>query len=174
MAEMQVVIQGGLDPTTGNVVNPLPVSGSISGGTVTANQGTSNTIPNGWYMKITDGTRVALVDTNGAQLVSQGSITASTPAAITANGSTASVDFGSAKSNWTAVCAATGSPTAGTITLELSVDGITFVSSTVTASVTAAGNFLLASTGRAARYARVTLSGLTGTISLSCSFMAAG
>lgn len=154
-----------IDGTFNNV--PIPV-------TQTSTPATSN------YVQITDGTNnVSVVPAgpgNGAELnVALGFTNpVTTLSAVTANTTGSTVDGGSATSNWSAVAVATGSPTAGTLTLELSMDGTTFVSSTVTASVTAAGNFLLASTGRAARYARVSLTGLAGTITLTVKMMGAG
>lgn len=54
------------------LVGPLPAGTQIIGSvningtpTVTANQGTANTHANGWFVKITDGTHDANVDTNG-------------------------------------------------------------------------------------------------------------
>lgn len=169
MGAMRVTIDGGFDPTTGLVVHPLPVSTSTGGTPGTAS-----------FVQITDGTDNASINpgTNGMPStleVSIGSLnSAPTLNAVTANATGATIDAGSAHSNWTGVAEATGSPTAGTLTLELSLDANVWVSSTVTASVTAAGNFLLASTGRAARYARVNLTGLTGTITLTVQMMAAG
>jgi hypothetical protein len=130
-------------------------------------------------VQITDGTNsVGVAPASGgnpsALVTTDGFINpATTLNAVTANTTGTSIDAGSAQSNWLGIAVATGSPTAGTLTLELSVDGTTFVSSTVTASVTAAGNFLLASTGRAARYARVSLTGLAGSITLTVKMMGA-
>jgi hypothetical protein len=161
MAEQRVIIEG----TYNNV--PIPVT-------------TSNSTPGtASFVEITDGTNTVGVAPGAggnpaALVVTDGFLNPiTTLSAVTANTTGTTVDGGSAQSNWTAIAVATGSPTAGTLTLELSVDGTTFVSSTVTASVTAAGNFLLASTGRAARYARVSLTGLTGTITLTVKMMAA-
>jgi hypothetical protein len=149
----------------------------IEGTVATSTGGTAGTAS---FSKITDGTSTVAVvpggSGNGAELlVSDGFINpVTTLNAVAANTTGTTVDAGAAQSNWTAVAVATGSPTAGTLTLELSVDGTTFVSSTATASVTAAGNFLISSTGRAARYARVSLTALTGTITLTVKMMAAG
>lgn len=94
--------------------------------------------------------------------------------AVTANTTGTTIDAFSAHSNWTGIAVAGGAPTAGTLTLELSLDGITWVSSTVTASIIAAGNYLVSSTGRAARYARCSLTNLAGTITLTVTMTAAG
>lgn len=149
-------------------------------GTVSTTSSTGGTAGTAGFTKITDGTNTAGVVPagagNGPELsVSDGFINSVTTLnAVTANSTGTTVDAGAAQSNWCAVAVATGSPTAGTLTLELSVDGTNFTSSTATASITAAGNYLVASTGRAARYARVSLTGLTGTITLTVKMMAAG
>ena len=106
---------------------------------------------------------------------SNGSITAVTTLnAVTANSTGTTIDAGAAQSNWTGIAVVTGSPTSGTITLELSHDGTNWVSSTATNNIQAAGTYLVASTGKPTRYARVSLTGLTGTISLTATMMAAG
>jgi len=149
---------------------------TVSGGALQVSTGSGATASS---VKITDGTNVVNVVPggagNGPELsVSTGFVNpVTTLNAVAANTTGATVDAGAAQTNWCAVAVAGATPTAGTLTLELSVDGVAFVSSSVTASVTAAGNFLLASTGRAARYARVSLTGLTGTISLTVKMMAA-
>lgn len=146
-------------------------TGTIGVTTTAGPSGSAVTIANSAgtaYSSTTKGTLNSLAVSNGF-----GAATA-TLSAVTANATGATVDAGSASSDWSAVAVAGGSPTAGILTLELSHDGTSWVSSTVTASVTAAGNYLLASTGRAARFARVSLSGLTGTINLTVTMMAAG
>jgi hypothetical protein len=108
-------------------------------------------------------------------LVSSGSTAAGTTlSAVTASTTGTTVDAGSAHSNWTAVAVATGSPTAGTLTLEISLDNTNWISSGSTNSVTAAGNYLVVSSLRPARYARVSLTGLIGTITLTVTMMAGG
>lgn len=137
-------------------------------------------MPDAANVRITDGTSlISLVPAtalNGPEVnISNGSsIAGVTLNAVTANTTGTTVDAGAAQSNWTGIAVATGSPTAGTLTLELSVDNVTWVSSTATASITAAGNFLVVSTGRPARYARVSLTSLAGTITLTVKMMAAG
>lgn len=163
MAEMRVVVEGGYN-AAGNVVSPLPVTTSTGG---------SSSTPT--FVEITDGTNNATVTSLNAVRVATGNVTAMTTLnAVTANATGATVALGSAYSNWSAIGVATGSPTGGTLTLELSHDGISWVSSTVTATISAAGNFLLASTGRPARFGRVNLTGLAGTITLTVTMMAAG
>lgn len=160
MAETRVIVEG----TYNNV--PLPVT-------------PSNTQTTAEFVKVTDGTNTVGVVPggagNGPELsISTGFINpVTTLNAVTTNSTGAVVDAGAAQANWCAVAVATGSPTAGTITLELSMDGVSFASSSATASVTAAGNFLIASTGRAARYARCSLTALAGTITLTVKMMAA-
>ena len=83
------------------------------------------------------------------------------------------MDSGSARSNWSFVAVGTSTLT-GTLTLELSVDNVAWVSSTVTASLTAAGTVGGFSTGRAARYARVSLTAAAGSGSVTVKMMAAG
>lgn len=167
MAEMRVIVEGGYNATTGNVVNPLPVS--LSGSPSASG-----------FVQITDGSNTAGVSSSTAGFppalfVDPGAKSAvTTLTAVTANTTGTTVDGGGAYSNWTAIAVATGSPTAGTLTLELSVDNVTWVSSTATASITAAGNFGIFSTGRAARYARCSLTGLAGTINLTVKMIASG
>lgn len=118
---------------------------------------------------------VSAVTSTSAVNVIPGSINAFTTLnAVTANTTGTTADAGAAQSNWTGIAVATGSPTAGTITLELSVDGTTWVSSTSTNSIPAAGTYAVFSTGKPARYARVSLTGLAGTITLTVKMMAAG
>lgn len=173
-----VEITDGTNTAGVTVANALKVDASAAGvGAV--NQGTPGSTANAWPIKVTDGTSTAGV-AGGAGgpaglVVVDGFVNpVTTLAAVTANTTGTTVDGGSAFSNWSAVAVAGSAPTAGTLTLELSLDGTTFVSSSVTASVTAAGNFLLASTGRSARYGRVSLTNLAGTITLTVKMMASG
>lgn len=137
-------------------------------------------MPDSGLERITDGTNVVnIVGTNqgnGPELsVCTGFTSAVTTLnAVTANTTGTTVDAGAAQVNWTAVAVAGGSPTAGTLTLELSLDGTNWVSSTATASITASGNYGVFSANRPARYARASLTGLSGTISLTVKMMAAG
>ena len=168
MAEMRVIVEGGYNATTG-------VYGSTTPILVTP----SNTPATAENVKITDGTNVVTVSASAtvgnALAVSTGSVFPGTTLnAVTANTTGTAVDAGSARSNWTAIAVATGAPTGGTLTLELSFDGTTWAPSGTTQTVTAAGTFFMASTGRPARYARVSLSGLAGTITLTTTMMAAG
>jgi hypothetical protein len=147
-----------------------------SGGTVT--QGPANTVGNAWPIILTDAVDTANIIVapsagGGNRLaVGSGSVTASSSlAAVTANTTGTMVDFGCARSDCTVIIVATGSPTAGTVTLELSIDNVTFVSSTATASITAAGNYAIFSTGRPARWARASLTGLVGSVTLTANIM---
>lgn len=120
---------------------------------------------------------IASVNPNpsGQLLVGNGSVTAGTTlSAVTVNTTGTTVDAGVAQSNWSAIAVAGGSPTSGTLTLELSLDGASWVSSGSTNSIIAAGNYLVVSTGRTARYARVSLTNLSGSITLTVKMMAAG
>lgn len=144
-------------------------------GTVTANQGAAAVLAGAWPVQLTDGTSAVVVTGLNALRVATGIIAAMpTLTAVTANTTGTAVALGSAYSNWSAVAVATGSPTAGTLTLELSHDSASWVSSGSTAAVTAAGNYLIVSTGKPARYGRVSLTGLTGTIVLTVTMVAAG
>jgi len=149
---------------------------TVSGGALLVSTGAGATASS---VKITDGTNVVGVVPggagNGPELsVSTGFITAvTTLAAVTANATGTTVDAGASQANWCGIALAAATPTAGTLTLELSMDNVTWASSSATASITAAGNYLVASTGRAARYARCSLTGLTGTITLTVKMMAA-
>jgi hypothetical protein len=121
-------------------------------------------------MRITDGVDIAPVSTatGGNQLlVSTGSLSAGTTlAGVAVNTTGTAIDFGSAKANFTCVTASAGTLT-GTVTLELSLDNVNWVSSTVTIAVTAASTLAGYSIGRPARYARASLvtSGGAGTVS---------
>ncbi len=156
---------------TVRVDGATPVSG-----TVTSNAGTGPSVANAWNMKVTDGTDTAQVSTSGlgaALLVSTGTQTAGrTLAGVAGNTTGTTVDTGSGHSDFTGVLQVSGTLT-GTATLELSLDGSSWVSSTVTFTITTAGNFPLYSIGRPARYGRITLSGAGGTGTLSADIMAA-
>ena len=148
MAEMRVTIEG----TYGNV--PLPVTSSAT------TPGTAE------YVKITDGAATVSVSSNGftgnALAVQSGfALSGTTLNSVSANTNGTAVDGGSAKSNWTGFAFPTGTLT-GTLTLELSDDGGNWVPSGTTATIVAATNVGIFSTGRAARYARVNLTGVAG------------
>jgi hypothetical protein len=82
-------------------------------------------------------------------------------AAVTANGNGTAVDFGAARQNISLVIFTTGSPTGGTVTLQVSHDGTNWFASTTTATVSA--NLASGTLQNGAwRYARAVLSGLTG------------
>jgi len=145
-------------------------------GTVTANAGTGPSVANSWNMRITDGVDIAAVTTStlgNALLVTSGMLTSGkTLSAVTVNTTGTTVDFGAARSDVSSVVVTTGALT-GTVTLELSLDNISWVSSTVTAAVTVAGNLALYSIGRPARYARVTLTAQAGVGTLTADIMGA-
>lgn len=81
------------------IVRNIPSGTQTVSGTVTANQGTANTIANGWPVKLTDGTDTALVTTNGDVNVadisnnsgSTGAITIGTSALIAAANGTSNL-----------------------------------------------------------------------------------
>lgn len=60
---------------------------------------------------------------------------------------------------------------AGTLTLEMSLDNLTWVSSGTTVALTAAATVTATKTGGAARYWRVSLSGATGTGTVTAKLM---
>jgi len=81
--------------------------------------------------------------------------------AVTANGNGATVDMLLPRENITMVVVTTGAPSAGTVTLQVSHDGVSWFATTATAAVTTSPNAAtLAAT--AYRFARAVLSGLTG------------
>lgn len=131
------------EPGTGT----QPVSG-----TVTANQGTSQTNVNGWFVKITDGTRNALVNTDGSLLFTTGTVTAPvTLNALSAVGPGVVVDLASAKQNISMVFL--GTVASGTVVLDVSHDSSTwFQTGTPIAITTTAQN--IAVSNNAFRYAR--------------------
>lgn len=169
----RLVDAGGNNVATVTAAGALKTDGS--GVTQPVSQGTAAVLAGAWPVQVTDGSTGVVVTGLNALRVGTGIITAMTTLnAVTANTVGTTVALGSAYSNWSAVAVATGSPTAGTLTLELSHDSTNWVSSGSTASVTAAGNYLIVSTGRPARYGRVSLTGLTGTITLTVTMTAAG
>lgn len=182
MPSQIVAIEGGVDPVTGRTGNQYPVpvalSGSGSGSTVVANQGTPAATASAWPIKITDGTSTAGIISNAnagnsIEVASGFVLGGLTISGASSNINGAGVDGGSARSNWTAFCFPTGTLT-GTLTMELSDDGGNWVPSGTTASIVAATNLGLYSTGRAARYARVNLTGSAGTGTVTVRMMAAG
>ncbi len=165
MAEMRVIVEGGYDATTGLVTNPLPVTSA------------PNTAGTATFVKITDGTSVATLSSNGftgnAISVQNGFVLSGTTLdSVAGNASGTAVDGGSARANWTAFAFPTGTLT-GTLTLELSDDGGNWVPSGTTHTLVAATNAGMFSTGRAARYARVNLTGASGAGTVLVRMMAA-
>lgn len=165
-----------------NLVSVINPDGSLVGsgsspvtGTVTSNAGTGPSVANSWNVRITDGVDIAPVSTatGGNQLlVSTGSLSAGTTLnAVTAATTGTAVDFGSAKNNFTGVCVGTGT-LSGTATIELSLDNVNWLSSTITipAAVGVFGNF---SIGRPARYARITLGTTAGAGTITATLMGA-
>jgi len=166
MAVMEVAVYG-KDPVTGLSSPSIPVLVSSGSGTP-ATAG---------YVRLTDGTVSGTMVSNASAgnsiAVSSGFVLGATTingASTNING--AAVDGGSARANWTAFCFPTGTLT-GTLTLELSDDGGNWVPSGTTGTVVAATNQGLYSTGRAARYARVNLTGAGGSGTITVRMMAA-
>jgi autotransporter translocation and assembly factor TamB len=123
------------------------------------NDGTNTVAIAGDSLKITNGQT-----TQTQTLNLSGTVAASNPGSV--------VDAGSSKSNWTGFTTVTGTVT-GTLVLELSLDGVLFLSSSVTSAVGAPGNFTLYSIGRPGRYARVSLNSGAGTGTVVSNMMAA-
>lgn len=129
-------------------------------------------------IRVTDGVDIAAVSTSGTSgnqlLVSSGSQSSIvTLNAVAGNTTGTTADFGSAKSDMTAVAVYTGTIT-GTLTLEISVDNATFVSSTITFTLPgAAGSTGMYSIGRPGRYGRVSLTGAGGTGTVTVRMMGA-
>jgi hypothetical protein len=137
----------------------------------------TNTPATASNVKITDGTSVVSVSSNAftgnALDVQSGFVLPGvTLASASANTTGASIDGGAARSNWAGFAVPTGTLT-GTLTLELSYDGGNWVPSGTTASIVAATNVGIFSTGRAARYARVSLSGVAGAGTVTVNMMGA-
>jgi hypothetical protein len=137
----------------------------------------TNTPATASNVKVTDGTNVVTVSSSAsagnALAVSSGFVFAGvTLAGVAVNTTGTTIDAGSARSNWSGFAIPTGTLT-GTLTLELSFDGGNWVPSGTTVSVVAATNVGLFSTGRAARYARVSLSGVAGAGTVTVDMMGA-
>jgi hypothetical protein len=161
MAENRVIIEG----TYNNAPLPTTPTGTGSGSTA----GTAS------FVQVTDGTDSATVFTSalsvstGQETMTQ---TLNLSGTVAASNPGTAVDSKSSHANWTGFITVTGTVT-GTAVLELSLDGTMFISSTVTTSIGAAGNFPLYSIGRPARYARVSLNSAAGTGTVVANMMAA-
>lgn len=94
-----------------------------------------------------------------------------TLAAATGNVNGTTVDFGGACSVCTLVAVGTAT-LAGTLTIEGSVDGTTFVSTGTTVALTAAATVTATSTAKAFRYYRVSLSGAGGAGTVTAKILA--
>lgn len=128
-------------------------------------------------VKITDGTVTATMVSNASAGNSLAVSSGFVLGAVTINGASTNinggaVDGGSARANWTAFVFPTGTLT-GTLTMELSDDGGNWVPSGSTGTIVAATNQGIYSTGRAARYARVNLTGAGGSGTVTVRMMAA-
>lgn len=147
-------------PVSGTVTanagtGPFPVSDNAGSLTVDAPLAT----PVG--VRLSDG--AAALTTSGGRLgVTTGSDTAGTSLnAVTADGDGTVIDFSSARTNISFVVSTTGAPTAGTVTLAVSVDNTSFFATSTTATVGSGITSGTLSNG-AWRYARLNLSALTG------------
>lgn len=166
MAEQRVIIEGSYNPATGTTSPSIPTTAA------------ANTPATATFVKITDGVSTATLSSNGltgnAVSVQSGFVLSGvTLNSVGVNTTGTAVDGGSARSNWSAFAFPTGTLT-GTLTLELSDDGGNFVPSTASATIVAATNVGVFSTGRSARYARVNLSGVAGAGTVLVRMMAAG
>lgn len=102
------------------------------------------------------------VNSIGQVQVTTGSAAAGTSLnAVTANGNGSTIDFVCARSNITVVVTATGAPAAGTVTLQVSHDGVNWFATATTATAGATVTSGTLSNG-AWRYARAVLSALSG------------
>lgn len=90
--------------------------------------------------------------------------------AATTNATGATMDANAAQQFCCVVAVGTGT-LAGTITIEMSLDGVTWVTSGTTVALTAAATVTATTTGKAARYWRCSLSGATGTGSVTANLM---
>lgn len=100
----------------------------------------------------------------GAQLVAFGSINPFVSLnAVTTNATGATIDMSVASGTVAMQVTTTGAPTTGTVTLEVSMDGVNWVSSTATVTIAAAtAQYLQALSNTAVRHARATLTALAG------------
>ncbi len=123
------------------------------------------------------GVVVGAVDSYGnpqALNVSNGQTTAwTTLNAVTTNATGVALDCQSSHQVCTLVAVGTGT-LAGTLTLEMSLDNTTWVSSGATLALTAGLTGTASTTGKAARYFRVSLSGSSGTGTVTVKIMANG
>lgn len=94
-----------------------------------------------------------------------------TLSAVTGNATGATHDPGRACSNATIVCVGTGT-LAGTLTIEGSLDGTTWVTTGTTVALTAAGTVTASLTGKTFRFFRCSLSGITGSGTATCKIIA--
>lgn len=98
MAEMRVIVEGSFNPATGTVVSTVPVSGTIT----TTPSGTQNVAP---------AAPATVTSLNAATAVSNGTV----------------YDLGYLSRDYTFVGTSSATLTAGTVQLQGSIDGTTFV-----------------------------------------------
>lgn len=122
-------------------------------------------------------TPIGTLDANGQALplaVATGqSVGFSTLTAVTGNATGTTMDCGFARPFVGYVCVGTGT-LAGTLTCQGSIDGVTFVSAGVGATLTVAGTVGNMGGGKNFRYYRVNLSGSSGAGTATCLIMAGG
>lgn len=93
--------------------------------------------------------------------------------AVAANTTGSTMDCGASHQVCSAVSVSTGTLT-GTVTIEASVDGTSWVSTGSTIAVTAASTLTATSTGKAFRYYRASLSGVANAGTVTVKLMANG
>lgn len=98
--------------------------------------------------------------------------TATTLSAVTGNSTGVTHDPGKTVLTASVVCVGTGT-LAGTLTIEFSLDGTTWISTGTTVALTAAATVTATATGKAMRYVRCSLSGVSGSGTATCKIAAA-
>lgn len=93
-----------------------------------------------------------------------------TLSAATGNATGTAMDANAAQQFCCVVAVGTGTLT-GTITIEMSLDGVTWVTSGTTVALSAAGTVTATTSGKAARFWRANLSGAAGTGTVTASLM---
>ncbi|ONK10373.1 hypothetical protein [Streptomyces sp. MP131-18] len=150
----------------------LMVTSGSGGGATTANQGTAGTDP--WLVSI-DGTATiaGTVGVSGTVAVAPAEATAVTSLdAVTSAATGAALDAGAAVTTCT-VIATSASELGGTILIQASHDGTTWVSTTATVSLPAASTVTVSATGMACRYWRADLGDASGAGTVTATIMAA-
>lgn len=153
MAEMKIA----LDQSTGpGALTTTPLYVSLTGGTSSAVGIADPTL----------GSAAILVCTGGTSATT-------TLSAVTGNATGSTLNCGAAYPICTMVCVGTAT-LAGTLTIEGSLDGTTFVSTGTTVALTAAATVTATSVDRAFRYYRASLSGSSGSGTATAKIMVSG